>query len=162
MNGPHIQFFAPSPATRSSASARTKASPTPGSGWRYGPATTMSSRRTPRLRGLPVELPHGHRGGPLPERPAGVRLRAALRPGASPGRRHPGPSPRRERQGVPLLPGGGGRPAGAGPRASTRSVRTKGTGPTGPVRQSGWRRPRGPGPHNPRTSRPGEQPGLTF
>ena len=29
--------------------------------------------------------------------------------------RHPGPRPRRERQGVPLLPGGGGRPAGAGP-----------------------------------------------
>ena len=46
MNGPHIQFFGTLTRDPEQCYSNDEASPTPGSGWRYGPATTMSSRGT--------------------------------------------------------------------------------------------------------------------
>ena len=163
MNGPHIQFFGT--LTRDPEQCFSQDEGIPYARLWVAVRTRYDDKQPPdtqRLRGLPVGLPHGHRGGPLPERPAGVCLRAALRPGASPGRRHPGPRPRCERQGVPLLPGGEGRPAGAGPGHQRGA-----SGPRVLGRRDRSDSPAGDGPAAPGHITHGPagratQPGLTF
>ena len=117
MNGPHIQFFGAPGAVLQPGRRHPL---TPASGWRYGPATTMTSRRT--TDDFEVYLWGHHMDTAVAHCRKGQQVYVF---GRFSGREHHrpenlnsdtrGPRPRRERQGVPLLPGGGGRPAGAGP-----------------------------------------------
>ena len=67
----------------------------------------------------------------------------------------PFPPPPRSTDGAHINPGG---PTGG--RQAVHQCQTNGDAYE--AKRSGRARPGGPGPHDPRTSRPGEQPGLTF
>ena len=98
---------------------------------------------------------------PSPARGAALRMfswmvqgrRAARRPPSRRPSRFPRPRvPRTERTLTQVAQGAAGNP----------STNARSTGDAYEATRPGRARPGGPGPHDPRTSKPGEQPGLTF
>ena len=116
MNGPHIQFFGT--LTRDPEQCYSKDDGIPYARFRVAVRTRYDDGQPPDTDDFEVYLWSYHMDTAVAHCRKGQQVYVFGRFSGRehlPGRRHPGRRPLRERQGVPLLPGGGGRPAGAGP-----------------------------------------------